>query len=145
MGQSVNVTVQFLASFSIAQSFMTLMCHLQVIKPPSAPSSPLSLAILETVPCALIRAQQLPLECDRSDFIVMQGWAVLMRPDRIASCYSNMSFKLAVDHKRSEWRTSQFLKAECHPKSLRDALCCDQFSCGCSGGRFCSLRDAWRS
>ena len=30
MGQSVNVTMQFLASFSIAQSFMTLMCHLQV-------------------------------------------------------------------------------------------------------------------
>ena len=30
MGQSVSVTMQFLASFSIAQSFMTLMCHLQV-------------------------------------------------------------------------------------------------------------------
>lgn len=33
MGQSVNVTIQFLASFSIAQSFMTLMCRLQVIMP----------------------------------------------------------------------------------------------------------------
>ena len=30
MGQSVNVTVQFLASFSIAQSFMSLMCRLEV-------------------------------------------------------------------------------------------------------------------
>ncbi|CAK0787208.1 hypothetical protein CVIRNUC_010424 [Coccomyxa viridis] len=29
MGQSVNVTTQFLASFSIAQSFMSIMCRLQ--------------------------------------------------------------------------------------------------------------------
>ena len=31
MGQSVNVTTQFLASFSIAQSFMSIMCRLQVV------------------------------------------------------------------------------------------------------------------
>ena len=34
MGQAVNVTTQFLAAFSIAQSFMSVLCRLQVIASP---------------------------------------------------------------------------------------------------------------